>query len=64
MGDPRGGPVDLGPIDDVTDLTFKISVSPCPPCLSCGGVASWRVAPATVAPGGAPRGGPSFGLVV
>jgi hypothetical protein len=46
MGDPRGGPVDLGPIDDVTDLTFEMSGSPWWPGLSYGRVANGRGAAA------------------
>jgi hypothetical protein len=46
MGDPRGGLVELGPIDDVTDLTFEMSGSPWWPCLSHGRVANGRGAAA------------------
>jgi hypothetical protein len=46
MGDPRGGLVDLGPIDDVTELTFKRSVSPWWPGLSYGRVTNGRGAAA------------------
>jgi hypothetical protein len=40
MGDPRGGLVELGPIGDVTDLTFTIGVSPWRPGPSYGRVAN------------------------
>jgi hypothetical protein len=46
MGDPRGGLVDLGPIDGVTDLTFTISGSPWWPGLSYGRVVDGRGAAA------------------
>jgi hypothetical protein len=62
MGDSCGGLVDLGPMDDVTNLTFETSVSPWPPGGSGGRVA--RGGLAMVASGGAPRADPGFDLVV
>jgi hypothetical protein len=46
MGDPRGGLVELGPMDDVTDLSFEMSVSPWRPGLSYGRVTNGRGAAA------------------